>query len=138
MQNRGVYLHLGVLDGTAAGIPISEGPQGDLGWATTKSSSFERDAGFVFAFRMREIHYTMRRDVRQGEFVKGALFGLESGVSDYDPASGQTHDDHESRHEFKIMGLADEDVHGDDVDEDTKEIEDDGETCECVVLSDPT
>lgn len=36
------------------------------------------------------------------------------------------------------MGLADEDVHGDDVDEDAKEIKDDREICEYIVLSEPS
>ncbi|KAL8753263.1 MAG: hypothetical protein Q9199_005176 [Rusavskia elegans] len=132
MQSRGVYVHIGV-DGTTAGIPISGGPQGDVGWGTTESSSYERDSGFVFAFRLREICYTTRRGVRQGEFVKGALFGLDDSISNEDPARGH---DLEAEQEFELMGLADENVHADDVDEEAKEIEDDGETCECVVLSD--
>ncbi|KAL8902273.1 MAG: hypothetical protein Q9207_004809 [Kuettlingeria erythrocarpa] len=132
MQHRGVYVHLGV-DGTTAGIPISGGPQGDLGWGTTKSSSFERKSGFVFAFRLREICYTTRRGLRQDEFVKGALFGLENSTSNNDLASEGMYEG--ARQEFELMGLADEDAHADDVDEYAKEIEDDGETCECVVLS---
>ncbi|KAL8732290.1 MAG: hypothetical protein Q9166_002862 [cf. Caloplaca sp. 2 TL-2023] len=135
MQNRGVYVHLGV-DGTTAGIPISGGPQGDLGWGTTKSSSSERESGFVFAFRLREICYATRRGLRQSEFVKGALFGLDSSTSNEGPARGQADDDHEATQEFELMGLADENVHAEDVDENAKEIEEDGETCECVVLSD--
>lgn len=135
LQNRGVYVHLGV-DGTTAGIPISGGPQGDLGWGTIESSSFEHNSGFVFAFRLREVCYTTRRGLRQDEFVKGALFGLEGNTSNEDPASGQVYDDGEATQEFELMGLADENVHADDVEEDAKEIEDDGETCECVVLSD--
>ncbi|KAI4253592.1 MAG: hypothetical protein L6R42_007527 [Xanthoria sp. 1 TBL-2021] len=132
MQSRGVYVHIGV-DGTTAGIPISGGPQGDVGWGTTESSCYERDSGFVFAFRLREICYTTRRGVRQGEFVKGALFGLDDSISNEDPARGH---DLEAEQAFELMGLADENVHADDVDEEAKEIENDGETCECVVLSD--
>ncbi|KAL9005234.1 MAG: hypothetical protein Q9188_001994 [Gyalolechia gomerana] len=135
LQNRGVFVHLGV-DGTTAGFPISGGPQGYLGWGMTESSSFERDSGFVFAFRLREIHYTTRRGLRQCEFVKGALFGLESSTSNQDPASEQAYNDPEASQEFELMGLADENVYAEDVDEDAEEIEDFGETCECVVISD--
>ena len=135
MRNRGVYVTLGV-DGATAGIPISGGPQADLGWGTIESSSFQRESGFVFAFRLREICYTTRRGVRQGEYVKGAFFGLEDSALDEVPVGGQADDEEEAETEFDLMGLADEDVHGDDVDEDVKEIEEDGERCECVVMSD--
>ncbi|KAI4241551.1 MAG: hypothetical protein L6R40_004531 [Gallowayella cf. fulva] len=134
LQNRGVYVHLGV-DAISAGIPISGGPQGDLGWGTTETSSFERDSGFVFAFRLREICYTRRRGLRQGEYVKGALFGLGSDTPSRHPAGGQAEDGSESSDEFELMGLADEDVHAEDVDNDAVEVEEDGEICECVALT---
>ena len=38
--------------------------------------------------------------------------------------------------EFDHIGFADEDVHAIDVDENAKEVEDGGETCECVALTD--
>ncbi|KAL8718397.1 MAG: hypothetical protein Q9225_004455 [Loekoesia sp. 1 TL-2023] len=131
LKNRGIFVHLGV-DGTSAGIPISGGPQGNVAWGIMETSAFERDSGFVFAFRLREIRYTTRRGARQVEFTKGALFGLEGNRSDVDVASGQAYKDDEVTPEFELMGLADEDVHAEDVDNDAEEVEDNGETCEYV------
>ena len=134
LQNRGICVQLGV-DGTMAGIPIGGGPQGELSWGKSEGSSFQRDSGFVFAFRLREICYTTRRGLRQDEFVKGALFGLESETSNDDSASGQMHIDNQEIDEFELLGLTDEEVHAEDVDYDAKEIEDEGEMCEYIDLS---
>ncbi|KAI4267050.1 MAG: hypothetical protein LQ337_008547 [Flavoplaca oasis] len=134
MRNHGLFAQLGV-DGTTAGIPISAGPQGDLGWGTTKTSSFDRESGFVFAFRLREVRYTTKRGLKQSEFVKGALFGLDDSTLDKVRAGEDAGIDLEESQEFELMGLADDDVRADDVDESAKEIMDDGEICECVVLS---
>lgn len=134
LQNRGVCIQLGV-DGTTVGIPISGGPQGELGWGTTESSSFQRDSGFVFAFRLREICYTTRRGVRQDEFVKGAFFGLENTTSSEGTASEQTQNNNQQNEEFEFMGLTDEEVHAEDVGNAAGEIEEEGETCECIALS---
>ncbi|KAL8733508.1 MAG: hypothetical protein Q9181_003570 [Wetmoreana brouardii] len=137
LRNHGIYVHLGV-DGTSVGFPISGGPQGDLAWGNVEISSFERDSGFVFAFRLREICYTTRRGLRQNDFVKAALFGLEDSRLNECPPSGQeTYDDSEASEEFELMGLADEDVHAEDVDDHAEVIEDAGEPCECVALTGP-
>lgn len=134
LQNRGVCVQLGA-DGTMAGIPIGGGPQGELRWGKKEDFLFQRDSGFVFAFRLREIYYTTRRGLRQDEFVKGALFGLESKTLNEDSASEQTHIDNQEIDEFELLGLKDEEVHADDVSYDAEEIEDEGETCECIALS---
>ncbi|KAL8880049.1 MAG: hypothetical protein Q9198_002463 [Flavoplaca austrocitrina] len=134
MRYHGVFAQLGV-DGTPAGIPISAGPQGDLEWGRTKTSSLDRESGFVFAFRLREVRYTTKRGLKQNEFVKGALFGLGESTLDEVRAGEDAGIDLEESQEFELMGLADDDVCADDVDESAKEIVDDGEMCECVVLS---
>ncbi|KAL8658672.1 MAG: hypothetical protein Q9226_000842 [Calogaya cf. arnoldii] len=134
IRNHGVFAQLGV-DGTTAGIPISAGPQGNLEWGTSKTSSFDRESGFVFAFRLREVRYTTRRGLKQSEFVKGALFGLDDSTLDEVQAGEDAGIDLEESREFELMGLADDDVRADDVDESAKEIVDDGEICKCVVLS---
>ncbi|KAI4188542.1 MAG: hypothetical protein L6R41_002057 [Letrouitia leprolyta] len=136
MRDRGVFAQLGV-DATSVGLPISGGPQGDIGWGTTNSSSSQRDSGFVFAFRLREVCYTTRRGLKQGEFVKGAFFGLESSTLGEDAAGEEVYDVLEADQEFELMGLADENVHAGDIDKDAKEIEEDGERCECILLSEP-
>lgn len=133
LRKRGVHVHLGV-DGTSSGIPISAGPQGDVGWAEKGDSSFERESGFVFAFRLREICYTTRRGVVEREFTKGALFSLEDGTECEDGRTSDADVQEVMREErFELLGLAEEDVGGEDVDEDGQEVEDDdGEECECV------
>ena len=86
LRNRGVNAQLGV-DGTSVGVPISVGPEAEIGWGKTESLSFERDSAFVFAFRLREICYTTRRGLRQDEFVKGAVFGMENNAQKEDGKS---------------------------------------------------
>ncbi|KAL9598523.1 MAG: hypothetical protein Q9219_004425 [cf. Caloplaca sp. 3 TL-2023] len=140
LQDRGLYVHLGV-DATSMGLPLSGGPEGEVGWGSSKSSSSERDSGFVFAFRLREICYTTRRGIRQSQYVKGALFGhgmskaLGENTWSQDTPSDRTDNEGEVSEEFELMGLADEDVHADDIDGVAQDIEEDGEICECVPLS---
>lgn len=45
------------------------------------------------------------------------------------------HSDTHEIDEFELMGLADEEVHAEDVSYHAEEIEDEGETCECIALS---
>lgn len=135
LRKRGVHVHLGV-DGTNSGIPISAGPQGDVGWGEQSNSSFEGASSFVFAFRLREVCYTTKRGVVEREFTKGALFGLEDEIADR--TDGKTNEAKEGRtsneqEHFELLGLAEEEVRGEDIDEEGEEVEDEnGETCECV------
>lgn len=135
LRKRGVHVHLGV-DGTNSGVPISAGPQGDVGWGERNKSSFEGGSGFVFAFRLREICYTTKRGVVEREFTKGALFGLEDEIEHKEGGSSDDaieDRDMEEEEQFELLGLAEADVHGKDVDEDGQEVEDEsGEECECV------
>ena len=129
LRNRGVCVQAGV-DGTSVGIPLSGGPRGDLTWGEIQSSSLQRDDGFVFAFRLREICYTKRRGLRQKEYVKGAFFGLGSSAIDEKQADSQSGPDDDIDEEFKLMGLAEDEVHADDVGDEAKIVEEEGERCE--------
>ena len=77
LRDHGVHVQAGV-DASAAGLPVRGGPQGTIGWGNMESSSFRRDTGFIFAFRLREICYTTRRGISEREYTKGALFGLDN------------------------------------------------------------
>ncbi|MCJ1249360.1 hypothetical protein MMC30_006583 [Trapelia coarctata] len=81
LRNRGVHTYLG-LDGTAAGVPISVGPDVEVGKGRKDGVSFDGGSDFVFAFRLREIYYTTKRGPVSGEFTKGALYGLERGAEE--------------------------------------------------------
>lgn len=135
LRDHGVHVQVGV-DASAAGFPVCGGPQGTIGWGRSESSSCKRDNGFIFAFRLREICYTTRRGISERGYTKGALFGLDNkwGSQEGAPNCGWPqnltgNDDVE----FELLGLADEDVHAEEVDHYSKDVIEDGEQCECAL-----
>lgn len=74
LWDRSVHMRLGI-DSTAAGVPLTVGPGGDGGWGGQQQMRFEGGSDFVFAFRLREVCYSVKRGVKVGEFTKGALYG---------------------------------------------------------------
>ena len=135
LRDHGVHIQTGV-DASAAGLPVRGGPQGTIGWGKMESSTFKRDSGFIFAFRLREICYTTRRGVSERAYTKGALFGLDnhSGSQECAPNCGWRHDlTGNDDVEFELLGLADEDVRAEEVDHDGQDVIEDGEQCECVL-----
>ena len=138
LHQRGIHVHLGI-DGTNSGLPLSAGPQGDVDWGKGHTSSFDGASGFVFAFRLREICYTTKRGAVQREYVKGALFGLKDGDEDREPEQQEEEEEEETEimggEEFELLGIADEDVRGEDVDQEGRKVDDDeGGECECIVI----
>ena len=131
LRKRGLYLHFGV-DGTTQGLPISLGPEAKIEASKTESVSFDGGTDFVFSFRLREICYTTKKGIVQREFTDGALYGLD------EEAMTKTIEDAEEREKdvvevFELLGLAGQDVSGEEVDGDVSEAEDsDGEVCEVV------
>lgn len=135
LQDQGVHVQAGV-DASAVGLPVGGGPRGTIGWGRTESSSFKRDSGFVFAFRLREICYTTRRGISDRAYTKGALFGLDpkSGSQECAPTYGWRQNlTGNDNVEFELLGLADEDVRAEEVDHDGQDVIEDGEQCECVL-----
>ena len=133
LRRRGVFVHAGV-DGTTSGVPFSAGPKVNAEWGGMQGTSSQRGSDYVFAFRIREICYTMKRGIVEREYTKGALFGLgDIGQGDSEMEAKRkvgVGDEH-----FELLGLAEEDVTGDDVGVDVREVEDEyGEICECVTL----
>lgn len=123
------------MDGTTAGIPISAGPQADAEGGGQLAASSQGGSDYVFAFRLREICYTTKRGVVEREFTKGALFGLDDLGDRETPGDAKRKEFAASDLQFELLGLAEEDVRGEDIGGDATEVDDeDGEKCECVAL----
>ena len=135
LRKRGLYLHIGV-DGTTFGVPSGAGPHADLESSHTEAVSFDGGSDFVFAFRLREIRYTARKGITQRDFTKGALYGLENevdGASEISRSGTKGRDKDKEEPQFELLGLAEEDVHGEEVDQDVWEADDvDGESCHVI------
>ena len=135
LRKRGIYLHVGI-DGTTFGVPSGAGPQADLESSHSETISFDGGSEFVFAFRLREIRYTARKGIVQREFTKGALYGLENeadGVSGTSRSGTKGRDKDEAEQQFELLGLAEEDVHGEEVDQDVWDADGvDGESCHVI------
>ena len=118
-------------------MPLSGGPKADVGWGRKEDVTYQWGSDFVFAFRLREICYTMKKGVVEREFTQGALYGIGHEVEgEKDRGDREAKEKVEVEEEqFELLGLAGEDVSGEEVDGDVQEVEDDrGETCECVVV----
>lgn len=136
LREKGAYLHFSV-DGTSAIVPGRVGPQANVDWGRTQSQSADVREDFVFAFRVREICYSTKKGVSQKEYREGALYSLPDGVEKGREGEGLegTGKGEEEEEQFDLLGLADEDVRGDDVGGESMELEgEDGEEHECVVL----
>jgi len=68
--------------GAAVGVPGSLGPEVEFSTMTSNSTSFDASSDFVLAIRLKKL--TCKRDgrVRDENFTKGAMFGLESTGAD--------------------------------------------------------
>ena len=129
LRQRGIHVQLGV-DGTAVGVPLGLGPDVEVSSSRTQGISFDHASDFVFAFRLREVHYAKRQGIVHHEFNKGALFGL--GGDRGKPAAKRQEEPSEY---IELLALAEDDVAGEDVDlEASAIIDDDGEVCECLVV----
>lgn len=129
LRKRGIYLHFGV-DLTSQGAPVSVGPEADVESSTIESLSFDGGSDFVFSFRLREICYTTRKGVSQQEFTKGALYGLDEETEEIVVGDSKKNDELEV---FELLGLAEQDVNGEEVDGIVSDAEDsDGQICEVV------
>ncbi len=134
MDNRGHDFKIQVgVSGTAFGAPgVGEaGPKGSSSVERMNEYEYSVKMPFVFAYRLRRIQYSKRRDVfRQSEFTKGAAFSLEedegAGTGDVD-ASGEM--------VVGVDGLDAEDVGADDLEVDGVEVVDELEErmCECIL-----
>lgn len=130
LRDRGVHTHFGI-DGTAALLPFSAGPDVDVGWGGRQAEAFAGASDFVFAFRLREMCYSTKKGVVEREFTSGALYGLGEGEKEKEAEKsvGVEVD------EFEFLGLAGEDWRGEDEGVDGVEVDGvEGEECECVML----
>lgn len=132
LRGRGVHTHFG-LDGTAAGVPVQAGPDVDVGWGGGRAVRWSGGSDFVFAFRVREVCYWVKRGMVDREFTRGALFGLGEG-----PEREEKGVDVKGEEEkFELLGVGQEDVSGEEVGGEGREaVDEEGEVCECVVLKD--
>lgn len=126
LRERGTYLHFGV-NGAPLGLPLSIGPEASISSASTHSVSFDGASDFVFAFRLREIHYSQKQKVTHRSYDKGVLSGIHDGTEDVAEVPTE---------EIDVLGPADKDLTGEDVDEEALSVlDDDGEPCECVRIA---
>ncbi|KAI4121883.1 MAG: hypothetical protein LQ338_006112 [Usnochroma carphineum] len=131
MRRRGIHMQVGV-DATSLGIPVSLGPVFESSSSSANDVGFEGASDFVFAFRLREIHYAKKKGVSHRAYNKGALFGLEGSQENDEPS------EREAVEEIELLGIADEDAGAEKFDLDAENVVDDeGETCQCVVIREP-
>lgn len=71
------------LDGTATGVPVSGGPEGEYRIKGEEVVRFENQMPIVFAFQLSRV-VIKEKEVVQKEFTKGALLGVGGGQSGVD------------------------------------------------------
>lgn len=79
-KEAGTHMRAGV-DGTPGGIPGRAGPEVTISSKDSEKTSFGGSSDFVFAYRLRKIFYE-KGQVRNTEYNKGALYGVNTGESD--------------------------------------------------------
>jgi hypothetical protein len=125
LEEKGVYVHVGV-DATAwTGVPISVGPEGNWKRKVQRSESSHRADDFVFAYRIREIKVGRKGGIKSNKlYDKGALFDTEKKRKE------------EEQYEVEVDGMGNE-LDIDDVEAEIREVsQDDGHEGEeeCVVV----
>ncbi|MCJ1394519.1 hypothetical protein MMC18_007450 [Xylographa bjoerkii] len=128
LQKSVFHFHAGV-DVTALGFPLSVGPKANIAWHGRRFL-LPRE-GQILSLRFA-CGGSVKREVVEREFTKGALFSLEDGAvgikGDHKQTSLKTVPQQGFRSEF--VGLSTEDV-----DADGSMIEDDnGEESECIMF----
>ena len=135
LRNRGVNLQFGV-DGTVMGAPIGIGPDIEVSNGQTQGVSFDHSSDFVFAFRLREITYAKKMQVKHREYNKGALLGLDrgNGNASEEPRKEEEEEEEEEEKDFVVIGMTDEDVGAEELNLESSAVvdDDDDEACECV------
>jgi len=128
---QGVKLKIGA-DLTSLGVPMQVGPLLEPSSAHSEGTAFLESTDFVFAYRLREIYYSQKSGViKTKDYTKGAAYGMETDL----PISSDNEDVAELEDNFKVDGIADEDLKKGDLRELgqpwTAVDEENGEECEC-------
>ena len=125
-REAGTHVRAGV-DGTTAGAPAAAESEVTVSSRNSETTSFGESSDFVFAYRLREIYYE-KGQVKHKEHNKGALQGTDGGSTEEADKTSL------SKPSLEILGLAEEDVSGEDlaIMEDLAIDEDDEEGCAII------
>ncbi|KAL1628307.1 hypothetical protein SLS54_001880 [Diplodia seriata] len=124
VRERGVDARVGV-DATPFGVPVAAGPRAEGGRAAETRVGFGGAEEFVFAFCLREVRVKRSGEVRQRGFRDGDFMGVDE-LRREERSVEQVG--------VEVVGLAERDAGGDDLDlEEVEAVEEEnGEECVCV------